>query len=168
MGIDGRIEMRKDTQVEKPIVVLHRPLGDKTPFPNRQLPVQTLAPQPSKMGKLSMLDPALDKTPGSLLLPSARRKSLRLPRSASKKFTTPMQQGRHWDVSDGEVDPDISTGDIEVQEVEQEDYDEVEYMPPKVPGMPRPVAPHILLLILDQNNPTSPSSIFLITRNQDE
>ena len=89
------------------------------------------------------MDPALAKTPGALLLPSARRKSLRLPRSASKKFTTPAQQGRHWDVSDGELDPDVSSGSADVEEVEQEDYDEIEYMPPKVPGTLHLVALHI-------------------------
>lgn len=121
-------------QTAKPVVLVSKPLGDKTPFPNRQLPLQTPAPQAAKIAKLSMLDPALSKTPGSLLLPSARRKSLRLPRSASKKFTTPTQQGNHWDVSDGEVDADVSTGSAEAQDAEVEDYDEIEYMPPKVPG----------------------------------
>ena len=114
--------------------MVSRPLGDKTPFPNRQLLLQTPAPQKAKPAKLPMLDPSLAKTPGSLLLPSARRKSLRLPRSASKKFTTPVQQGNYWDVSDIDIDPDLGDeGAEEVKEAEP-DYDEIEYMPPKVPG----------------------------------
>ena len=111
------------------------PLGDKTPFPNRQLPMQTPAPQLAKLAKL--LDPALAKTPGALLLPSAQRKNMRLPRSASKKFTTPKQQGNYWDVSDGDIDPDVSADDQ--QQVQVDDYDEIEYMPPKVPGASREV-----------------------------
>ena len=111
-----------------------RPLGDKTPFPNRQLSLQTPAPQKGKFAKLGQLDPALAKTPGALLLPSARRKNLRLPRSASKKFTTPAQQGHHWDVSDGDLDADVSLGDEEQVEELDEEIPEIEYMPPPVPG----------------------------------
>lgn len=95
--------------------------------------MQTPAPQLAKLAKL--LDPALAKTPGALLLPSAQRKNMRLPRSASKKFTTPKQQGMHWDVSDGDIDPDVSADQDAQDQVDEPDYDEIEYMPPKVPGM---------------------------------
>lgn len=118
----------------KPTVVITRPLGDKTPFPNRQAqPLHTPAPQTAKIAKLALLDESLAKTPGCLLLPSAKRKSMRLPRSASKKFQTPHGQGRHWDVSDGEVEVDVSE-ELEDVEVDEADYDEIEYMPPRVPG----------------------------------
>ncbi len=97
-------------------------------------PLQTPAPQTGKLAQLASLDPLLSKTPGALLLPSARRKSLRLPRSASKKFTTPLQQGNYWDVSDGDLEADVSGGSVDLQEVRGPDYDEIEYMPPKLPG----------------------------------
>jgi hypothetical protein len=58
---------------------------------------------------------------------------MRLPRSASKKFQTPHVQGNHWDVSDGDVQVDASE-DIEEADIEVPDYDEIEYMPPKMPG----------------------------------
>ncbi len=58
---------------------------------------------------------------------------MRLPRSASKKFRTPEGQGRHWDVSDGDVRLEVEEDTVEGV-TEEPDYEEVEYMPPKVPG----------------------------------
>lgn len=58
---------------------------------------------------------------------------MRLPRSASKKFQTPQTQGNHWDVSDGDVDAHIQA-EVDDAEDTEADYDEIEYMPPKVPG----------------------------------
>ncbi|THH01243.1 hypothetical protein EW026_g1406 [Hermanssonia centrifuga] len=129
---------RKAIHLGKSNILPSGPLGDKTPFPNRQQvrPLQTPAPQTGKLAQLASLDPLLSKTPGALLLPSARRKSLRLPRSASKKFTTPLQQGNYWDVSDGDLEADVSGGSVDLQEVRGPDYDEIEYMPPKLPGQP--------------------------------
>ncbi|KAI0692041.1 hypothetical protein BC835DRAFT_90395 [Cytidiella melzeri] len=127
---------KKGLQSAKPTLVITRPLGDKTPFPNRQAQaLQTPAPQAAKIAKLSLLDDALAKTPGNLLLPSARRKSMRLPRSASQKFKTPRAQGHHWDVSDGDVEASVGE-ENEGAEIEEADYDEIEYMPPKVPEQP--------------------------------
>lgn len=131
--MDGE-DAKKGAHTGKPTVVFTKPLVDKTPFPNRQAQLlQTPAPQAAKIAKVGMLDEALAKTPGCLLLPSARRKSMRLPRSASKKFQTPHMQGNHWDVSDGDVEPDVSQEIMEA-EIDEADYDEIEYMPPKVPG----------------------------------
>ena len=130
------LDSKKGLQTAKPTVVVTRPLGDKTPFPNRQAQaLQTPAPQTAKIAKLTFLDESLTKTPGCLLLPSARRKSLRLPRSASKKFQTPHNQGNHWDVSDGDMEALESSLEVDEVEVEEADYDEIEYMPPKVPGV---------------------------------
>ena len=118
----------------KPTLLVTKPLGDKTPFPNRQSQaLKTPAPQTAKLAKLSLYDESLAKTPGNLLLPSARRKSIRLPRSASRKFQTPNAQGHHWDVSDGDVQLDVGE-EVEETTNEEPDYDEIEYMPPKVPG----------------------------------
>ena len=126
-------DAKKGLQTVKPAVVFARPLGDKTPFPNRQAqPLPTPAPQTAKIAKASLLDETLVKTPGCLLLPSARRKSMRLP-SASKKFQTPKVQGNPWDASDGDLELEVSQ-EVEKAEVEEADYDEIEYMPPKVPG----------------------------------
>lgn len=125
----------------KPTVVVSRPLGDKTPFPNRQQPpLKTPAPQTAKIAKLSLLEnhAALLQTPGSLLLPSARRKSLRARNSESGReklnFKTPVSNGNHWDVSDDGIEVDANEGVAEENEVQLDDSDEVEYMPPKQTG----------------------------------
>lgn len=102
-----------------------RPLGDKTPFPNRTLNHAVL---PSETG-VKIAKPALD---GSLRV-SSTRKHIRLPRSASKAFVTPVTGGNHWDVSDIDIDIGAVAAN---QSVEEEDHDEVEYMPPKVEEIP--------------------------------
>lgn len=98
-----------------------RPLGDKTPFPNRNTnhPAVTGA----KLAKPALID-------GSLR-PSSARKHDRLPRSTSKVFETPITDGKHWDVSDIEIEVDASVANKSIQE---ECHDEIEYMPPKVEG----------------------------------
>ena len=100
-----------------------RPLGDKTPFPNRVHNHAT----PFQVTK-----PVFDVTPGALLRPSSARKHIRLPHSASKSFQTPVTGGNHWDVSDIEINPEVVAEPN--QSIEEEDYDEIEYMPPKQPG----------------------------------
>ncbi|KAG2341076.1 hypothetical protein BDR05DRAFT_936817 [Suillus weaverae] len=102
-----------------------RPLGDKTPFPNRIANHST---------PLQMTKPIFDVTPGALLRPSSARKHVRLPRSASKGFQTPLTGGDHWDVSDIDINPEVVAAPS--QSIEEEDYDEIEYMPPKLPEMP--------------------------------
>lgn len=135
---------------QKPTIIMSvsRPLGDKTPAPNRhfnfqQQPMQTPAPQTVKMAKLSILEaPEEDfmmPTPGAYLRPSSARKSLRAPRASGSgsqmmQFKTPATHGRHWEVSDGDIQIDTVEAEPE-PEVEVEDYDEIEYMPPKMPGM---------------------------------
>lgn len=140
-----------------PSILVSRPLGDKTPFPNRQQPPaqQLRTPKPQATKLLLEVDDAgtkmLTQTPECLLLPSAtrRRKSLRLPSAISKNLKTPATKGNHWDVSDGDVDLGAEDGDIhgdiddggprsktagvDVQASESSD-DEIEYMPPKLPG----------------------------------
>ncbi|GLB44999.1 hypothetical protein LshimejAT787_1900770 [Lyophyllum shimeji] len=120
----------------KPIVVTTRPrpLGDKTPFPNRARNAEqfeTPLPKLNKFPALSFLEPQThlqpQKTPDSVLRPSTARKHVRVPRSASKSFETPLNNGNPWDVSD----ISIVTPDAPVQELAPEnDYDEIEYMPP--------------------------------------
>lgn len=122
----------------------NKPLLDKTPFHNRQNPLSTPAPQTFKIAKLAYNDnnPAqLDgPLPGSALLrPSSMRKSLRGRTSSDEKglkplaFKTPVSQGRHWDVSDVSIEvPNEAELDVSIAE---DDFDEIEYMPPKQPGM---------------------------------
>ena len=98
-----------------------RPLGDKTPFPNRT--ANQLPPSGAKIAKPALLD-------GSLR-PSSARKHDRLPRSASKIFETPVTDGKHWDVSDIEIEVDASLAN---QSIQEESCDEIEYMPPQVEG----------------------------------
>lgn len=126
----------------KPNVVITKPLGDKTPFPNRHLnyaPLQTPAPQVGKIAKLSLLADGdiTAQTPGAVLRPSSTRKSLRAPRLSDSggrtrafEFKTPVTNGNHWDVSDGELDVHEVVAEAQEAQLEVEDYDEIEYMPP--------------------------------------
>ncbi|RDB15593.1 hypothetical protein Hypma_004049 [Hypsizygus marmoreus] len=113
-----------------------RPLGDKTPFPNRigGHQFQTPAPQISKslcLEPQTLLQPT--KTPDALLRPSTARKHVRVPRSASKSFETPMNNGHHWDVSE----LSIVLPEAQVQEtMPEEDDDEIEYMAPNTLDLP--------------------------------
>ncbi|KAH7913238.1 hypothetical protein BJ138DRAFT_1146452 [Hygrophoropsis aurantiaca] len=93
-----------------------RPLGDKTPFPNR----------------VNILEPR----------PSSTRKHIRAPRLSqgletvqrpAQTFETPVTAGHHWDVSDIDIAPEVVNGD---QSIQEDDHDEIEYMPPKMPEIP--------------------------------
>lgn len=169
-----------------PSILVSRPLGDKTPFPNRQPPPQPLrTPKPQATKLLLEADAGaaltLPQTPECLLLPSAtrRRKSLRLPSATSKNLKTPMTRGNHWDVSDGDMELDGEEGDSELDiggngarattggvelGVREEEVDEIEYMPPKVPGRSRILLPYALValcpafdtLYLDIEQPWTP------------
>ncbi|KAG2052015.1 hypothetical protein BDR06DRAFT_888646 [Suillus hirtellus] len=121
-GHDGPTKSKGKEPV---IIAPSRPLGDKTPFPNRVANHAT---------PLQMTKPIFDVTPGALLRPSSARKHVRLPRSASNSFQTPLTGGNHWDVSDIDINPEVVAALN--QSIEEEDYDEIEYMPPKLPEMP--------------------------------
>lgn len=69
---------------------------------------------------------------GTPLRPSATRKNLRVPRSASKSFETPANGGNHWDVSD--ISIVVAQDSLVNMSLEEEDFDEIEYMPPKIGG----------------------------------
>ncbi|OBZ70534.1 hypothetical protein A0H81_09463 [Grifola frondosa] len=130
----------------KPVVMVSRPLGDKTPFPNRvagAVPFKTPAPETAKLAKLSLLEPEPAQILAPLLRPSSARKSLRIPLNGSAgrraSFKTPETQGNHWDVSDGDMDlgGDVAVEEVEVQEMEAEGLDdEIEYMPPTAIDLP--------------------------------
>lgn len=129
----------------KPVIITTRPavrpLGDKTPFPNRigtHQQFQTPLQQTSTFSALSFQEPdtllQFGKTPDSLLRPSSLRKHVRAPRSGSKNFETPPNNGNHWDISDSS----IIVPEAQVQETTttvEDDCDEIEYMPPNTLGM---------------------------------
>src|ERR1700722_3535361 len=91
----------------KPTAAAPKPLFDKTPFPNR------ISTSPL----------------------SSTRKHIRVPRSASRSFETPPNKGNHWEANY----IGISLQEAQAQaivEVEEgkEDYEEIEYMPPRPIG----------------------------------
>ncbi|KAH8118989.1 hypothetical protein DFH11DRAFT_1696802 [Phellopilus nigrolimitatus] len=111
-----------------------RTLVDKTPLPNRQNLSSFFTPGPrtGKIAKFSL--PALqdENETGTPLPPSSSRKKLRVPRSTSKNFETPITIGDHWNVSDVSIDVGTSSLDeVSEEDVNGPDYSEPEYMPPK-------------------------------------
>ncbi|KAJ7612141.1 hypothetical protein FB45DRAFT_803433 [Roridomyces roridus] len=124
------------------IQLVTRPLGDKTPFPNRAAAPLPEGEQGQKIAKLvlhntltpsSYLHP--NDTPDSVARPSSARKHVRIPRSVSKSFQTPLTNGNPWDVSELEIEASQAE-EVQVPAVEMDDYDEVEYMPPNTLDVP--------------------------------
>ncbi|KAJ7466939.1 hypothetical protein FB451DRAFT_1401796 [Mycena latifolia] len=130
-----------------------RPLGDRTPFPNRDTTIvsnrfnaaNTPLPDNQKLAKLlleanrtnALYHSPLDNTPVSDSVPraSAGRTYVRAPRLSviqQNTFETPLNNGRHWDVSEAEISVPEVWADSPAGGLELDDYDEVEYMPPKV------------------------------------
>lgn len=129
----------------KPTIRVQKPLGDKTPFPNRvanAVPFDVPAPQTAKLAKLALLEAPQEVIPESLLRPSSARKSLRAPRLSGGvqqlDFKTPVTRGDHWNVSDGEIDVDGAEEAEDTVDVRGEDDDEIEYMPPTAIGTSYP------------------------------
>lgn len=124
----------------KLITTVSRPLGDKTPFHrNDTIPkLDLIAPSTTKLDAINFGD----IIPGEALLrPSSTRKSIRGRRSSAggtalnfPDFKTPFTKGDHWNVSDLDIPADVIEAEGEVEAVEQEDYDEVEYMAPTAIG----------------------------------
>lgn len=124
----------------KLVTTVSRPLGDKTPFHRNdtkpRLEFDTVGP--SKLDAINFGD----IVPGEALLrPSSTRKSIRGRRSSAggttlnfTDFKTPFTKGDHWNVSDLDIPADVAEAEGEVEAVAQEDYDEVEYMPPTAVG----------------------------------
>lgn len=119
-----------------------RPLGDKTPFPNRlaqldrDLDYEPIFPI-SKDLKFSLLQtaqsllqpPAQIADPDSAQRPSSARKH---PKRDGQNFKTPANNGFPWAVDD----ISFSEAEPQVQEVAQNDYDEIEYMAPNTLDLP--------------------------------
>lgn len=114
--------------LEKTILyTISRPLGDKTPAPNRLNPILFQTPAGGKTGgqksKLSKLVLETDhgnaegseeqdgNTPPSSQRPSSQRKNVKQPKQLNLNgmmgkldaFQTPMNKGNHWDVEDDEL-----------------------------------------------------------------
>ncbi|KAL5485434.1 hypothetical protein ACEPAI_8076 [Sanghuangporus weigelae] len=126
----------QDTQTTSKLATFSgaRPLGDKTPKPNRQsLSLFTPGPRNQKASKLVL--PSIqgeNDVPSPTQPPSSSRTRLRNPRP-SKCFETPVTKGDHWNVSDVSIHEGMSTlGEAnEVAAGELDDDSEPEYMPPK-------------------------------------
>ena len=146
--------MHKVVKDQKPGATAARPLTDKTPFPNRIGATLFRTPFPQKQdfksSKLVFADPdALNqtkstkngggKTPDSAQRPSSTRKHVKLPRSATQNnnFETPMNQGNHWDISDGDLvlPADMQPALQDTIAIENnDDFDEIEFMAPNTLG----------------------------------
>jgi hypothetical protein len=111
-----------------------RPLGDKTPFANRQWRViRDPTPGPAKANSLVQDERLGRLTPGHALLPSSVRKTVRGRHSSGPVFETPVTSGNHWDVIEGDIIPPV-VPEVQDEEAQTEDYDEIEYMPPTAIG----------------------------------
>lgn len=129
----------KDAQASSKLATLSgtRPLGDKTPKPNRQsLSLFTPAPRNLKASKLA-LSPLQDdlEITSPTRPPSSSRTKLRSPR-LSKCFETPVTKGDYWNVSDVSIEQETTAfeGASDVAANELDDESELEYMPPKPTG----------------------------------
>ncbi|RPD54425.1 hypothetical protein L226DRAFT_575445 [Lentinus tigrinus ALCF2SS1-7] len=136
-------------QGKKPLVSVSvtRPLGDKTPFPNRVAGSSfgNAGKTPGlKLSKLALLAPpeaepnSLSPDVAPLLRPSSTRKSLR--GRLSQNFKTPFTKGNHWDVSPGDMEGiggglmDEAKPETEAAAVDEDE--EIEYMPPTAIELP--------------------------------
>ncbi|KAF9553902.1 hypothetical protein CPC08DRAFT_822034 [Agrocybe pediades] len=116
-----------------------RPLGDKTPLPNRINTILFKTPLPggTKLSKLQ--DELEDGTPESAQRPSSLRKHIKQPRmSAGKALETPANNGRHWEeVSDGELAaPEVEPVLQNTVFGDDDDSNELEYAPPNTLDLP--------------------------------
>lgn len=132
----------KDAQSSKgaSVKLIARPLGDKTPFANRQRRIiLDPAPGPAK-GKPPARDAYPESmTPGHALLPSSARKSVRGRYSLGPAFETPVTKGNHWDVIEGDIEVP-ALPEAQGEGLQANDYDEIEYMPPT--AIDPPYTPH--------------------------
>ncbi|KAJ7140913.1 hypothetical protein C8R44DRAFT_762088 [Mycena epipterygia] len=135
---------RTTKDVKNPTRLVTRPLGDRTPFPNRDAPNKFNTPLPGdqKIAKLVLLEtnrPAFlhpNDTPDSVARPSSTRKHVRVPHSATKNFETPLTNGNHWDVSELDLVVPLVEEPLPLVVPETDDYGEIEYMPPTAVDTP--------------------------------
>ncbi|KAF8634304.1 hypothetical protein AX17_004256 [Amanita inopinata Kibby_2008] len=134
----GKLAHRSTT---RPII---RPLGDKTPFPNR---INNAAQETALKSDLQRLPKLLEslypslsnqeQTPELSRRPSSTRKNARAPRSTNRNFETPINNGNPWDVSDGSIElGGAQTLEQPEHDTEAGDLDDLEYMPPNTLDLP--------------------------------
>lgn len=144
-----------------------RPLGDKTPFANRQRRVIHEPTSGAVKVKPSSQDEKFEfLTPGHALLPSSARKTVRGRHSSGPVFETPVSSGNPWDVIEGDVIAPVAP-EAQSNELQTEDYDEIEYMPPTATG-----AKSVLNYLIPYRRsvqilPTHPTSMFLTTSSRE-
>ncbi|KAH9484775.1 hypothetical protein JR316_0001677 [Psilocybe cubensis] len=109
-----------------------RPLGDKTPMPNRigALLLKTPLPGATKPSKLK------GEENGSGQRPSSMRKHIKQPRMSGKALETPINTGNHWDISDGDIVLEATAQLQETIPEQEDDFDDVEYGPPNTLDIP--------------------------------
>jgi hypothetical protein len=140
-----------------------RPLGDKTPFPNRpRRSGEGIMQTPFALAPIALdFVPGLTPAPASTCRPSSVRKSTRRSSRGSTGlnlsgigsaldlgvFQTPRVNGNPWDVED--IDVVLPSTEDKIDEEPDEDDDEIEYMPPKAVGRCR-LLPLIGILFISQ------------------
>lgn len=97
------------------------------------------------------------KTPDSVQRPSSMRKHVKHPRSASQNFETPMNRGNHWDISDGDIVLPADMPALQDTIIENDDLDEIEFMPPNTLGKtPLPCLSVVFLILSKIDLPYEP------------
>ena len=130
--------MLKDPKPNHGIVT--QPLGDKTPLPNRHTTVVFQTPfdkqEVAKQNVASVVDNGNANNPWTLERPSSQRRHSRLPRSHhAKNFETPMNNDRHWELSNEDISVPVVQSVTEEKTLEDErDLDEIEYCAPNTLG----------------------------------
>lgn len=109
----------------------NRPLGDKTPFPNRAQNYD----EPGtavKIPKLVFVEQKATVATPEMQRPSSLRKHSRSRKSLRESFQTPVNNGRHWEVGE-----ELESPEVQLPEpiLETDDFDEIEYMPPNTLGL---------------------------------
>jgi hypothetical protein len=153
--LKGRTGLRENLIHHGPMTGNAKGKKQHTPFHPRTLrefnicciwPKLNIIPEPQRAFKQDheskssiFLDPPAFEVHHSLVtpLPSSTRKHSRVPRSASRSFETPVTRGNPYDVSDISIDvADVMpvAGAANQSSVIEEDYDEIEYMPPTAIG----------------------------------
>jgi len=115
---------------------LRTPLPSPPPLPSRlhqYSPQELFLPKLGQIAKLELL------TLGHALLSSSVRRTVRGRHSSGPVFETPVTNGNHWDVMEGDIAMPAAP-EAQGEEAQPEDYDEIEYMAPT--AIEPPFTPH--------------------------
>ncbi|KAG9127961.1 hypothetical protein FRC07_006978 [Ceratobasidium sp. 392] len=139
----GKVDAQQTQSISRAFALLDK--TNKTPHPKSRKAVSIMTPvagsaqKPSAKPLFAPTAPqATDNTlQNTVRRPSSGRLSIRAPSSVVREFKTPDARGRraHWDV--GDMDPSLEmdnnvdiSNSIKLDNVEVEEEDELEYMPP--------------------------------------